>query len=105
MTSTHQQTPLPVSSWFVYMVECADMSLYTGITTNLTRRVNEHNTNSRGARYTRAKRPVSLVYWEFCSTRSEASKRENSIKKLKAPKKRILILSYHDYKQNNTEKG
>lgn len=96
MTSRHQQTLPSTSSWFVYMVECADMSLYTGITTDLKRRVDEHNTNSKGARYTRAKRPVSLVYSECHATRSEAGKRENSIKKLKVSQKRALILPHND---------
>jgi len=68
-------------SYFVYMVRCADDSLYTGITTDLERRVEEHNYSSKGAKYTRARRPVILVYSEIYPTRSEASKREYFIKK------------------------
>ena len=67
--------------WFVYIVRCKDGTLYTGITTDLERRVNEHNTSNKGAKYTRSKRPVQLVYHETYPNRSEASKREYMIKK------------------------
>ena len=51
------------SSWYTYIVQCADLSLYTGITTDLLRRIEEHNSSPNGARYTRARRPVQLVYF------------------------------------------
>ena len=63
------------------MVECADKTLYTGITTELERRVKEHNESDKGAKYTRARRPVRLVYSEEYPDRSSASKREYEIKK------------------------
>ncbi len=73
------------------MVECADATLYTGITTDLERRVDEHNNSDKGAKYTRARRPVKLVYSEELSNRSEASKREYYIKKLNRKEKIRLI--------------
>ena len=70
-------------AWTVYILKCADNSLYTGITTDIDRRVDEHNNcNKKGARYTRARRPVSLVYQEGCTDRAHASKREHALKKL-----------------------
>jgi len=80
-----------VSSWYVYMLECADNSLYTGVTTDLERRLVEHNETNKGARYTRARRPVSLVYAEAAASRSAALKRECALKKLNVADKRILI--------------
>lgn len=69
-------------SWFLYVLECADETLYTGITTDPQRRVHEHNHTSRAARYTRARRPVELVaQWPYPG-RSEASRAEAAFKKL-----------------------
>ncbi len=82
------------STWHVYLVECADKTLYTGITTDLERRINEHNDSLKGARYTRAKRPVKLVYSEAAVSRSEASKREHELKKLPRSEKLVLIQGY-----------
>jgi len=78
--------------WFVYMVRCADDSLYTGIATDIERRVGEHNsTGNLAAKYTRARQPVKLVYNEILVSRSEASKREYAIKKMtKAAKERMI---------------
>ncbi len=79
-------------SWFVYILHCADDSLYTGICTDVERRLNEHNHNDKkAARYTRVRRPVTLVYQESCLNRSVASKREAAIKKLKRPQKVLLV--------------
>lgn len=78
-------------AWFVYMVRCRDGSLYTGITRDLARRVEEHNHGPNGARYTRSRRPVSLVYEEEVVSRSVALKREQAIKKLPVAAKRALI--------------
>lgn len=77
--------------WWVYIVECSDQSLYTGITTDIYRRIIEHNTSNKGAKYTRSKRPVSLIYKEQCENRSIASKREYEIKKLKRADKLLLV--------------
>lgn len=71
-----------MSGWFVYIMRCADGTLYTGITTDIARREQEHNSEKNGARYTRSRRPVVLVYSEEVENRSEASKREHAIKKL-----------------------
>jgi putative endonuclease len=68
-------------SYFVYIVECADETLYTGIATELERRIEEHNSSDKGAKYTRVRRPVRLVYSEAFEDRSSASKREYEIKK------------------------
>lgn len=78
-------------SYFVYILECSDNSLYTGITTNIEKRLNEHNTSPKGAKYTKARRPVKLVYQEPAQDRSVASKREYAIKKLTRTKKLQLI--------------
>lgn len=67
--------------YFVYIVKCADETLYTGIATELERRIEEHNGSEKGAKYTRVRRPVSLVYSEEHPDRSSASKREYEIKK------------------------
>lgn len=82
-----------MSQWFVYILRCADNSLYTGITTDVSRRVDEHNGLSKiaGAKCTRARRSVSLVYSEKCENRSGAGKREWEIKKLPRVQKLILI--------------
>ncbi|NND92453.1 MAG: GIY-YIG nuclease family protein [Granulosicoccus sp.] len=79
------------------MVRCNDGSLYTGITTNLHRRLEEHNGSSSGARYTRARRPVSLVYATTCQDRSSASRHEYQIKQLDRCAKESLITAEHAY--------
>ncbi len=79
-------------SYSIYILRCADSSLYTGITTDLERRVNEHNTdNKKWAKYTRVRRPVALAYCEVFENRSEASKREYAIKQLTRREKLTLI--------------
>tara|TARA_R110001606_G_scaffold168365_1_gene312836 strand:+ start:615 stop:881 length:267 start_codon:yes stop_codon:yes gene_type:complete len=82
-----------IKEWKVYIVECSDGSFYTGITTDINRRILEHNYSLKAAKYTRSRRPVRLVYEESASNRSEASKREYSIKRLKRKNKSSLILS------------
>jgi len=77
--------------WYVYIVKCADNSLYTGITIDKDRRVLEHNTSNKGAKYTRSRRPVQLVYFETFDNRSSASKRESAIKKLSRSEKLTLL--------------
>ncbi len=84
-----------MNDWFVYVVRCNDDSLYTGITTNLERRLHEHNhDNKQAASYTRARRPVHLVYWESCSSRSDALSREAKLKQLSKPEKEALVVGF-----------
>ncbi len=78
------------SDWFVYMVRCSDQSLYTGITTDLERRLSSHN-QGVGARYTRSRLPVKLVYTETATDRGCALRRESQIKRLPTVAKRALI--------------
>ena len=78
--------------WVVYILRCVDDSLYTGVAKDAEKRLVEHNTdNVKGAKYTRARRPVVLVYQEACDSRSEACKREAAIKKLSRGDKLLLI--------------
>lgn len=79
--------------WYVYIVRCRDDSLYTGVAKDLQQRINEHNEGKRGARYTRSRRPVELVYQETAPDRSSAQQREYQIKQLSAQQKRLLIQS------------
>jgi putative endonuclease len=76
-------------AFFCYILECADGSYYTGWTTDPERRVKEHN-NGRGARYTRARHPVRMVYLEELPDRSAAMKRELAIKRLGRDEKKKL---------------
>ena len=79
-------------TWWVYMVCCSDGSLYTGIATDVERRVAVHNRGQRSAaRYTRGRRPVVLVYREQCVGRSQAARREHAIKRLRRRDKWALI--------------
>ncbi|MBL4710954.1 MAG: GIY-YIG nuclease family protein [Gammaproteobacteria bacterium] len=79
-------------SWFVYILRCADNSLYTGITIDVNKRLNEHNgIDKNGAKYTQARRPVKLVHQETTASRSEACKREYEIKSLNKEQKEMLI--------------
>lgn len=77
--------------YYLYILECADKTLYTGITTDLKRRTEEHNSTKRGARYTSARRPVRVVYTRKFKNRSNASREEARIKKLKKIEKEELI--------------
>ncbi|MFA6322113.1 MAG: GIY-YIG nuclease family protein [Candidatus Buchananbacteria bacterium] len=77
--------------YYLYIIECADKTLYTGITVDLTRRINEHNDKKIGAKYTRTRRPVKLVYTKKFRNRSTASRAEAKIKKLSRVNKLKLI--------------
>ena len=77
--------------WFLYIVKCQDDSLYTGITTDIPRRLKEHNAK-KGAFYTKNKTPVELVYREDMANQSEARKREAAIKRLTREEKLHLII-------------
>jgi putative endonuclease len=79
------------AAWCVYMLRCADGSLYTGITTDIIRRVAEHNGDGPlGARYTRSRRPVELVHVEPAASRAAATRREAAIKQLDRARKLAL---------------
>ncbi len=73
--------------WVMYVVVCADKSYYAGITTDIKRRLHEHNNTRRGAKYTRSRRPVDLVYYELHENRSQAARAESSFKKLSRSEK------------------
>ena len=77
--------------YHLYILECKDKTLYTGITVDLARRLREHNTSKLGAKYTRARRPVKLVYSKKFRNRSLASRAESKIKKLTREEKIRLI--------------
>jgi putative endonuclease len=80
--------------YFTYILRCADKTLYTGITTDIVRRMEEHNgltKNKKGAKYTQARRPVELVYKKRFNNRSEATKEECRIKKLTRQQKELLL--------------
>ena len=76
--------------FFVYMVRCADGTLYTGLARDPEARVRVHN-SGKGAKYTRSRLPVSLVYWEPCESLSAALKRERQLKPWKRARKEALI--------------
>lgn len=98
MTMEHLEVETPViierwmmNNWFLYVVECSDKSFYTGITTDIHRRIHQHNNTSKGAKYTRGRRPVQLRFWLDFSNRSEASKAEAAFKKLSRKEKEFAI--------------
>lgn len=80
-----------MNKYFLYILKCADKTLYTGITTDLDRRVGEHNSTSRGAKYTCSRRPVKLVYSKAFANRSAASREEARLKKLPRLEKLAII--------------
>ena len=77
--------------WHVYILECADKSLYTGITKDLKRRLFEHNSSKKGAKYTQGRRPVKFVYSQRKKTKITASKEEYRIKNLTREEKLAMI--------------
>ncbi|HEY0908170.1 MAG TPA: GIY-YIG nuclease family protein [Candidatus Paceibacterota bacterium] len=79
-----------MSNYFLYLLVCADETLYTGITTDLDRRLDEHNKGKAAAKYTRARRPVRLVYSKKYKDRSSASIAEAAMKKLSREQKLAL---------------
>ena len=80
-----------MTQWYVYILRCSDNSLYTGVTTDCERRLHEHNHTARGAKYTRARRPVELAYSEAAESRSAAQQREAQIKRLTPRQKAELV--------------
>jgi putative endonuclease len=77
-------------SYTLYILKCSDSTYYTGIAVDVEKRLLEHNTSDRGAKYTRSRRPVSLIYRETYSDKSSALKRELAIKKMKRCEKEAL---------------
>ena len=77
--------------WYLYIAQCNDNTLYTGITTDVSRRIYEHNMTSRGAKYTRVRRPVQLVYSRLYNNRSNAQSAEYYFKKLSRKQKLDII--------------
>ena len=77
-------------NWVCYLLRCADDTLYCGITNDMDKRLSAHNAGT-AAKYTRARIPVELVYMQACADRSDASKREMAIKKMKREDKLALI--------------
>jgi putative endonuclease len=90
--------------WFVYVIRCADQSFYTGVTTDAERRIDEHNDGS-GARYTRARGPVELVYLERVKDRGSALRREHEIKRMTAAGKRAMVESARRKKARRKERA
>lgn len=86
------EIPTKVPAYTLYMVRCSDATLYTGITNNLEKRLQEHNTSDKGAKYTRFRRPVTLAYQEPCSDKSTALKREIAVKKMTRSQKEALCI-------------
>ena len=79
------------NSWYVYIVRCSDGTLYTGITKDLKKRIGEHNSGKDGAKYTKSRRPVDLVYSEQVESRSAAAKLEYQFKRMPRAKKKAMI--------------
>ncbi len=80
-----------IREWYLYALLCSDGTYYTGVTTDLQRRLNEHNTSRRGAKYTRTRRPVKLVYSKYFVDRSSAQKAEYQFKQLTRRQKEKTI--------------
>ncbi len=79
--------------YYVYLLKCVDDSLYCGITTDLQRRLSEHNTSKKGAKYTKSRRPVKLMWYQSVENRSTALKMEIEIKKYSRQAKIVLCQS------------
>ncbi len=88
---TQSNDPSMHSLWHVYILNCSDGTLYTGITTEPERRLEEHNIGDKGAKYTKNRRPVEMIYLEKTDSRTSASKREYAIKQMSREQKRQLI--------------
>jgi putative endonuclease len=82
-------------SYYVYILQCADDSLYIGCTNNIEKRLHQHNNSKSGAHYTKIRRPVILIHKETYQTLKEARSREAEIKRLSRQKKLLLIESTH----------
>lgn len=78
------------SNWYLYILRCGDGTLYTGITTDVEKRLEAHR-SGKGAKYTRGRSPLELVYREVCGSHSDALKREAAVKKLSRVQKEQLV--------------
>lgn len=88
--------------WFLYILKCRDLSLYTGVTTDIARRFKTHS-NGKGARYTRTRLPLEVVYQEACKTRTQALIRECAVKALPKTKKLALIALKNGNRRTKSE--
>lgn len=77
-------------NWFIYMIRCVDNSLYTGITTNVTKRFQAHE-SGKGAKYLKTRRPFELVFQQEVGDRSQASKLEYAVKQLPKKRKELIV--------------
>ena len=77
-------------AYTLYILKCSDDTYYTGIAIDIEKRLNEHNSSDKGAKYTRSRRPLTLMYQESCSDKSTALKREIAIKRMKRTAKEAL---------------
>lgn len=93
---------MKASIYYLYILKCKDETLYTGITTDISRRVKEHNTSPRAAKYTSLRRPVELMFSKKCMDRSDAIKEELRIKKLPRLKKLEIISGKTTIKKKKT---
>lgn len=94
MTRKQKQTIPAIQKWYVYIMKCSDGSYYTGVTTDVDRRRHEHNNTSKGAKYTRCRRPVKLIYFEKHDSRQSACRREYAIKQMKTAAKKKLVSGF-----------
>ena len=83
------------ANWYLYILRCKDGTLYTGVTTDVEKRMEAHRMG-KGAKYTRGRGPLTLVYQEVCSSHSEALKRECAVKSLTREQKQCMIQNYLD---------
>ena len=83
------------TQWYLYILRCKDNTLYTGITTDVEKRLEAHR-SGKGAKYTRGRAPLELVYRENCGSHSDALKREAEVKKLSRQAKELLVKSQVD---------
>lgn len=86
----------------VYILECADQTLYVGSTNNIKKRLIAHNSLKSGARYTKARRPVTMIYTEFCETWGQALSREYQIKQLTREEKLALVRAFQYLMESST---
>jgi putative endonuclease len=95
-STQHCKRDMKQSDWYFYVLRCNDESFYAGITTDVTRRLNEHNNSNKAAKYTRVRRPLSLVLCWRCESRSEAQRIEYKFKRLRRKQKEKVL---HDKRQ------
>ena len=87
------------TQWYLYILRCKDNTLYTGITTDVEKRLEAHR-SGKGAKYTRGRAPLELVYRESCGSHSDALKREAEIKKLSRQAKELLVKNWENQRDS-----